>query len=337
MKRWVTIGIGLIISAVALYFSFRDTNLAEIGDVLAHVRPLYVVLSLIIIAISAYVRGVRWSILLQGRIKVWDAHWLWVAGFMFNNVLPLKLGEIVRAYLASRRPNVAFGTAFSSIVVERLLDLVSVAMLLGTAIFGLNVPDWARSAGILMGVGGLGALVALAVAARWPKLALNFGTRILTLVPTIDESKAHKFLEPFIEGLAGVSNPRTFWGTTAMTVLAWALSALSMWVMLLAFWETPLPVPVVLLVLGAAGLGVAVPAAPSGLGPYQAAVITVMTALGYELSKSQSFAVIMHLAMFVVTTGLGFIGVMREGISFGELTREAQQIQSHTHEETATP
>src|SRR5690606_39647115 len=100
----------------------------------------YVVLGLAGVVVTVLVRGLRWSVLTQGRLTVTDGFWLFNVGFLFNNVLPARLGEFARAYLAGRRPAMHFTSALSSIVVERLFDMVAVVVLIGAALLVLPLP-----------------------------------------------------------------------------------------------------------------------------------------------------------------------------------------------------
>src|SRR5258705_5414282 len=134
MKRWITIAVGVLISAVAFFFAFRQMNFNEVWAAVTHIQPGWALAACVLIGISAFARGVRWSILLQRRLPVMDSFWLWVIGFLFNNVLPLKIGEVARSVLAGRRPGMSFTAVLSSVVVERLFDIVAVVTLLGISL-----------------------------------------------------------------------------------------------------------------------------------------------------------------------------------------------------------
>jgi uncharacterized protein (TIRG00374 family) len=291
-------------------------------------RYKYVILSMATIVISSMMRGIRWNILMQGRISIADGFWLFNIGYLFNNVLPARLGEFSRAILGGRRQGVSFTSALSSIVVERLFDLVSVVVLLGIALIALPLPDWAATSGLVAGGGSLAGIIVLALAARYPAPALKIGVWMLALIPGVSRERATSFLAPFVEGLGAVSDLRTFAGGFGMSLACWAVSGISTWLLMLAFWSE-VPIPVVALTLGAAGLGVAVPAAPAGVGPFQAAVIAALTAAGYDESISQSFSIAMHFAIFVLTCLLGIGGLLREGVSFGQVARQAQELKEY--------
>lgn len=329
MKRWWTFLVGLLISSVALYLAFRTTNWAEVAGAFGSLRYEYVILSLVVVMISDVMRGMRWSMLMQGRISMVDGFWLFNIGYLFNNVLPARLGEFVRPILGGRRPGVTFTSALSSIVVERLFDLISVVILLSIGLVALPLPDWATTSGITVGAASLAGVIVLALAARYPDPALKVGVWALVLIPGISRERAGAFLSSFVEGLGAVSDLRHFAIGFGMSLACWAVSCASAWLFMLAFWPN-VPIPVAAFVLGAAGLGVAVPAAPASVGTFQAAVIAACLAAGYDLSTSQSFSIALHLSTFVPTCLLGFAGLLREGVSFGQVARQAQEIKGHT-------
>jgi glycosyltransferase 2 family protein len=328
MKRWQTLILGFIISAVALYFAFRKTNLGAIVDAFRHANYLYVALSASLVLITISIRGFRWMILTKRRLSFADGFWLFNIGFLFNNILPARLGEIARAVLAGRRPQMHFTSALSSIVIERLFDMVAVVVMIGMILLVLPLPDVVTKFGALMGVGALFGIVALALAARFPEPALNIGSRIIAVLPRIDKPGAEQFLRPFVEGLAGVSDLRVFASGLILSLIAWLASGFAAWVLMFAFWpDQPLIMGMVAVV--AAGLGIALPAAPSGVGPFEAAVIAALISRGLDANLSGTFALTLHGVNFVMTSILGLIGLLREGTSFSEVARAAETAVQH--------
>jgi glycosyltransferase 2 family protein len=325
MKRWLTIIVGLLVSAVTLYFAFRNANLAELGAAFRSAHYEYAVLSIFLLAVGTLVRGLRWRVLTGGRLNFPDGFWLWNIGFLFNDVLPAKLGEIVRSLLAGRRPGMSFTSALSSVVVERLFDMLCVVLLLAIALAGNPLPGWATEAGQVMAGVALVGISVLAYSARRPDLALRLGTKVLGVLPRFSQEQAHAFLAPFVEGLGGVRDLRILAGGLGLSLLAWTFSVAAGWAVMHAFWPNP-PLMVAILVLAAAGLGVSVPSAPSGIGPYQAAVIGVLSVIHYDLALSQSYAIASHAMVILTTVVLGLIGLAREGVGFGDMARQAQGV-----------
>ncbi len=336
MRRWHTLVIGLAVSGAALYLAFRRADGSAILLAFRTARYVYVALGMGLVLITVMMRGLRWSALTQGRLSPIDGFWLFNIGFLFNNILPARIGEIARAVLAGRRPGMHFTSALSSIVVERLFDMVSVVVLFGIVLIGLDLPGWATSAGALMGAGAVAGMIVLALAARWPGRALSVGAHALALLPRLDRTRARQFLEPFVQGLGAVSDLRTFIVGLFLSIAAWIASGIAAWALMHAFWPS---VPLIhgLLSVAAAGLGIAVPAAPSGVGPYEAAVIGVLTASGYQPDASRSFAIAMHGLNFILTSVCGILGLLRDGISFSEVARQAEAAAHPNPIESGSP
>jgi hypothetical protein len=335
MKRWQTLLIGLMISALFLYLALRRADFLQMLGAFRTARYSFVALTFLAVVLIVLLRGLRWSILTGRRLATLDSFWLFNIGFLFNNVLPVRLGEFARAALAGRRPGMHFTSALSSIVVERLFDMVSVVLLVVIALVGLPLPGWAATAGAVMGAVALAGIALLAAAARRPEWALETGSRLLAILPRLTRDRAHKFLRPFVHGLGGVSDPRTFAAGLGLSILAWLFSGFSAWVLMLAFWSH-VPLIAGIMAVAAAGLGIAIPAAPAGVGPYEAAVIGVLTATGYNADISRSYAFALHAVNFAVTCLFGAIGLLREGVSFGQVAREAQALRSHPGAEQIT-
>lgn len=334
MKRWHTFVIGLVISSAALYLAFRHADFGAIFNTFRTARYEYLLVGTALTLLTTVLRGWRWSILTQGRISLLDGTWLFNVGFLFNNVLPAKLGEIARAVLAGRRPQMHFTSALSSIIVERLFDMISVVVMIAIVLVALELPEVITAFGALMGVIAVVGIAVLALAARYPDRTLQVGARLLALLPRIDYARAFTFLKPFAEGLSAVSNLQTFVLGMLLSVIAWLFSAFSSWLMMLAFWNS-VPLMYGVAVVAAAGLGVALPAAPAGVGPFEAAVIVVLTALNLDQDTSRSYAIAVHFLTILGTSALGVIGLMREGMTFGEVARAAQQIEAEHAQETS--
>lgn len=336
MKRWQTLLIGLAMSAFFLFLALRRANPAAMLEAFRTARYGFAALTFGLIVLTVLLRGLRWSVLTQRRLSMADGFWLFNIGFLINNVLPARLGEFARAALAGRRQGMHFTSALSSIVVERLFDMIAVVVLIGLVLIVLPLPHWATTAGAVMGAIALIGIGALAYTVRRPDGALKMGVRLLALLPHVTQESARAFLQPFAVGLGGVSDLRTFGLGMGLSIFAWLFSGFAAWVLMLAFWPR-VPLIAGQMVVAAAGLGIAIPGAPAGLGPFEAAVIGALTATGYEADISRSFALALHALNFAVTSLFGALGLLREGVGFTQITREAQALHTGREEgETLT-
>lgn len=341
MKRWQSLLLGLIISALALYGALRGAQLNRVAEALRTAHYEYALATVIIIAATTYVRGARWSAVLRGRMSTTRGFWLFNTGFLFNNVLPLRLGEIVRAYLAARRPPVRFAEALSSIVVERLLDMFSVVAILAVLlrIPELAVPKWASDAGLLMLAGAVVGIVSLFLAARYPDWVTRMVESLLARIPLPKRFAPEDALDQlgsFLEGLGSLREPRAFLLAVLISALAWVGSGLAGWVMLLAFDPFQgATLQIGFLAIAAAGLGIAVPSLPGAIGPFEAAVTLALVAAGYRQEAAVSYALVLHAVNYLTTSALGVWGLAREGMSFGQVASAARQMGKKSSEDSA--
>lgn len=339
MKRWQSLLIGVIISGGALYLAFRGAQLDQVGAALSTAHYGYALAALAIIAVSTYVRGLRWSTLLQGRLSPTRGFWLFNTGFLFNNVLPFRLGELVRVYLASRLPALRFAEVLSSIVVERLIDMMSVVAILAVLlqIPALAIPPELRAAGMVMLAGALVGIVALFLAARFPAWVLRTSQRILERLPLPERLSVEGIvgqIEPFMDGLVALRDFRTFILALAYSALAWLMSGVSAWVLLFAFDDFGSPgLGIGFLAIVGAGLGIAVPSLPGAVGPFEAAVKLALVAVGFGGGLALSYALVLHAINYATTTVLGALGLVREGLSFGEVARAARAVGKAQHDD----
>jgi uncharacterized protein (TIRG00374 family) len=326
MKRWQSLILGIVISTAALALALRQASISQVVEALGSARYEFVLACAAMVALGTLVRGWRWSTLTEGRLSAIDGFFLFNIGFLFNNVLPARLGEAVRAYLAGRHPEMHFTSALSSIIVERLFDMASVVMIIGALLLMLPLPGWATTAGVVMGGIALAGIGVLAVAAHYPRFVLQLGSRVLGLIPRFSEARGHTLLQPYVDGLAALRDWSVFFVGLGISILAWIVSCLAGWVLMLAFWNRP-PLRDGFLAIAAAGLGISVPGAPSGIGPFEAAVTEVLAFVGYIREAAFGYALVLHAVNIATTSLLGMVGLLREGVSFKEALQATEQQQ----------
>jgi len=102
MKRWQSLTLGLVISVVSLYVAINGVDLNKLGDAFAHARWIYVIPALICLLLSLICRGLRWQALVERRTSAIHAFHITNIGYLFNTLLPFRLGELARIYLATQ-------------------------------------------------------------------------------------------------------------------------------------------------------------------------------------------------------------------------------------------
>ncbi len=333
MKRWQSIILGVVISVATLAYALRGVDLAQLGTTFANGNYLWVIPALALIFLGLYLRAWRWKALLNGRIAVSHSFHILNASYLLNAILPLRLGEVGRAYLATRLdPPIPMFTSLSTVVVERLTDVITVVIFLIVAITLAPVtPEVvmaARISGILAGIG----IIVLAIFAARPALAHRILDQLLKIAPFLERLHVRQLADRVLEGIAPIGSLRGALTVTFWTAISWIVSLVVTYIAILIFFERS-SWSAALLATSIASLAIALPAVPGSVGPFEAAMILGLNIAGLadpnnpqQQTRAIAFAVLMHIATTGSYAFLGVIGLSQEKISLGELLRSARQM-----------
>lgn len=333
-KRLPGILIGVIISAVALAYLLRR-DLSGVRDELAGAHYWAVIPCFALSIVGLWLRSLRWRVLLDYRLSPTHSFHILNVSYLINGVLPLRVGELVRAVLAARvDPPVRILTSLSTVLVERLLDVLAVLVLLGLVLILLPVRLEIGVMGAALGVGSVVGVVALAVfAARptWAHYLLEKGGRV---VPLLRRSQMHNWLDHLLDGIKPLASARATLLLAGWTAVSWFFSVAAGYVLLYAIFDHPTWAASMAMVALAAFV-IAVPAVPGSLGPFEAAVAFGLAGAGLveEASDAPSvaFALLVHVVNLLTYVSMGLIGLWAEDVGLGEVTRAARQLRERDH------
>jgi uncharacterized protein (TIRG00374 family) len=316
VNRRLLTAIGLLTTGVALYLAFRGTNLSEVSRALREVGYLWAVPVVGGTLLSIWVRAYRWKIMLE-PVKVIPTGKTYAAtmiGFMANNVLPMRLGELVRAYSIGKSSAISKSSAFATIVVERAFDLLAVLLILGVMLLRYSFAPWVEVTGyVALGVcAGMFGLMALL---RWKRdIALRIFRLVLRRLPVALREKAEGLLHRFLDGLEVLGNWRRLLWITVLSVLTWLAMASSFYAALLAFHlDVPADASLVLVVVSA--LAVMLPSGPGFVGTFEVGARYGLMLFKVPDDVALSYALFYHVVQFIPITLLGFYHLWRENFS----------------------
>ena len=302
--------VGAAISIAALWFVLRGVDLARTGDVLAHADLRWIGLAAVFLSTDLALRALRWQRLLRPIATVRYPAMLGylLIGYLANNVLPARLGELVRSHYLGDREGISRASALGTVVVERIVDLVAVVAIASTALLVLSVRGVVASA-VLVGAGVAGLfLVALAlgiVAHRLPG-----ADRVRVAVERWPQVR--KLAGSLQGGLAVAGRPRTLAEALAVSAFAWTVAILA-WAAVGQSIGLHLSVGQAALIASGVALASAVPAGPSNLGTFELAAVEIGKAIGVPADSAFALALIVHAAILVVTSVGGAVALARLG------------------------
>ncbi|MBN2305948.1 MAG: flippase-like domain-containing protein [Anaerolineae bacterium] len=328
-KRWPSILIGLAVSVIALVYLLRR-DLGDIQDELAGARYWTVIPCIAVSAVGLWLRSLRWRVLLDGRISPTHSFHILNVSYFANGVLPLRIGEVVRAVLAARiDPPVRVLTSLSTIVVERLLDTLAVFALIGLTLAVLPVGLEIGLIGALLGVGTVIGVIALAVFAARPGWAHGLLNGLGRIVPPLKRPVLHEWLDHLLDGVTPLASPRVAAQLVGWTAVSWAVSVIAGYILLYAIFDDPSWAAAMAMV-ALASFAIAVPAVPGNLGPFEAAVVFGLASADLVGAPTDApavaFALLLHITNLVTYIGAGLIGLWAEDVSLGEITRAARVL-----------
>jgi uncharacterized protein (TIRG00374 family) len=288
-------------------------------------------LSVALATLTFPVRASRWRIILAARSPGvrWKPVWHATAiGFMANNVLPARTGELARAYAASRLVGLPFAASFGSIAVERTFDGLIVVTLMALAMASSDFPTTITVGGtsvstIAAWTGGLFILVLafLFVLVHAPREGLAWVAAVLRRVlPERTSEFVVRIARSFIEGLSILRAPRDFVRVVIWSIAVWLINAAAFYAGFLAFHIEGLPLTSPLLLQGIVAVGVAIPSSPGFFGPFEALSRVSLGLYGVPADPAVSFAVGTHLGWFVPITVIGLFHLARSGLSLKDIT-----------------
>jgi uncharacterized protein (TIRG00374 family) len=317
--------VGIILLVLLIWW----TGIDKIGEAIGSASPLWLAAAALIILPTYILRAVRWKLLLspvKKTVRVSTAFWSTAVGFMVNTLIPIRLGEFVRAYILGEKEGTGFAPGFSSIVVERTLDLIGllsigiVTMLLVSAQAGLA----SIVVGIFVAVAVLIAVIiaVIIVGIKKEDLIIRLLTRITSKTPLVKKytAKIADFASSLIKGLQGLSqNPKMFAANIALTWIMWLTQTSVIYLMFEAF---NYPLPFAAAILGGVLMSVSniLPATPGNVGSYEAFWMLIFTLLGVtQTDLLLAIGVISHLIGLLPNIIMGCLSVVWLGASFEEI------------------
>jgi uncharacterized protein (TIRG00374 family) len=307
-RRWLP---GVVISLIAIIIIIHFVDLQRFVEAVRSANYWLVLAFLVTSVIWLMVRGIVWRILLRGRASYRDVFWTLCEGYLLNDFLPFRLGEMGRAFLLGRKARLGFMDVLSTIVIERVLDLAfSAAILLSAVPFVVGSAGAGRIA-MLIGALVAAGMVVLYLLARNRDWALGLFQRLSARWPRL-QTLGGALLDSFFSGLAILTDARLFLRFLLWMTLNWAIAIAEFYLLLLAFFPQA-TLSWSLFGLGAVAFGNAVPSLPGAVGTYEAALTGALTVLSGDQSTALAAVLTAHLIGYLIHGVLGTYALSREG------------------------
>jgi hypothetical protein len=314
--------LGILGTVLFLGLFFWRTDLGDMANALADANYWWFAPAVALWFISAWFRSLRWRYLLRpiDDIPTRTLYPVVVIGYMANNLLPARTGELVRAYIMGERHRLSMMATLGTISVERLFDgLVLLAFLVFVGAF-VGLSEELTILAIAMSIAFVAVLaVSLYVASSTERAQRVIGA-LVRVAPARVRDRARGWANAFVTGLEALRSPYALAMIVITSTVAWALEA-TMYFMVGVSFSLGEAFPIYLMVAAAANLAISVPSTSGGIGPFEALTKETLAFVGVGASAAAAYAVALHalLLLPVVVAGLVFLWAIN--LSLGEALR----------------
>ena len=312
-----------LVTAACLGWVLHGLDWAIVAESLGTFSWVSLLPILTLYTITHLLRAQRFRILLPGELSFRNSLAVLSVGYLALHVMPLRMGELVRPYLARERYQIPFGDSLAVVLIERLLDVLMLLAMLGGVAFFVDLPSsivvqgvdvlavGQKAAGAVVGGGVVG--IAIVVAVGEPVLKITDRLPLGGMARTFRDALRSLGKRPAI-GLQAV----------ILTIIMWAITIVAVQIQLSGFAAMPARWDVALTTWTATLAGMAAIPTPGFFGGFEAACAAALQLFDVETSVARTFGILLHLTQFGFTIGTGLIFLAWEGLSLREIVTKSR-------------
>ena len=352
-KMTVSFIVGLVLSAVALYFAFRNVPIGDLISYLASINYFWVLPALVMVVISFYLRAVRWQIILTSsrKITVWRAFHPMMIGFMINCILPGRLGEVARPVILQKKEKIPFTTGLATVAAERMFDICLLLFLFIVTISAIQIrPDINVAFGkyhlnretLDIIFGGMLKLATVLIAGI---IFISIGRireffyQFIRFLPQLfffvgekfKKTFQHRLCEPFIniieniaQGFALIRYPKKIILCCIFSLLIWSLLALSYFLFSLGSPGINLTFFELSVVMVVICFFISLPSVPGWWGLWEAAGVFAMSLFGVSSKEAAGFTLANHALQVFPVIIVGLVSAMILSVNIRQISYNGQ-------------
>ena len=308
--------LGFAVTLAIVAYGLWRLDLSAVGDALRQADYRLIPFSAGATLGSYLLRTARWRLILapSQRLPVRTLYPPLMIGFMANNLLPARMGELVRAYSLNRAAGTPKTLALSTVLLERVFDgLTLVGILAALAALGA-LPAGGAPLALLAGVIFVAAAFGAWLVISNESLALRRLRFVTRPFPDALAELAEQKAQSFTQGLRALRRPRTLLAIAALSAIVWSAEALSYYTLLVGFGLAAAPSAALFMTV-VVNLGIMVPSAPGYVGTFEGAGIAALAPYGMPTETALAVAIVAHGVQWLLVTGIGLALLARTGLS----------------------
>ncbi|CNE35029.1 conserved hypothetical protein [Yersinia rohdei] len=315
-RNWPKYVIGGMITVLCLVIIARQVSITDVITALENFRWEYLAMGIASLAFGYSLRIFRWAIMLSAtgtKIKWSTCAAPFLGSIALNNVLPLRLGDVVRAFVFPSAMGISKTTATTSLIMERLIDLMTLLGCLAiglVALSGTHLPPLIAESAVTMAVlGGAALILGFLFSGYLARYIANIANRRASSKKPDRVYKILIIISDLLSNFEFMSRPKVLFSIIVISMFVWVGETGLFYFLLVGFDFDATPA-VAVIVMSIATLSTLVPSSPGYVGPFHLAAFAAVSMLGGTAAQAGSYAVLSHLALWLPTTLAGAISIL---------------------------
>lgn len=356
MKKNLTISLllGITLSAIALYFAFRNVPLAELFSYLISINYIWMIPAVLVGMFTFVLRALRWQVMLAAaqKLNFWQVFHPMMTGFMLNCTFPWRIGELARPIILKKKEKIPFSTALATVAAERVFDVSLLIVFFAIAVANLQIDPHLNltfgshvlsSETLIMISNSMLVLCLLLIAGivmvsieRSRKLINRFILKIPSLFiwksNLFKEKIQERFCSPlvgivenFATGFSLVKEPKKVLACLVLSILVWFLSAFSFYIMSLGCPGIDLSFLELSTVMIIICFFIALPSVPGFWGLWEAGGVFALSIFGVSAKKAAGFTLANHAAQMFPVIIVGLVSAILTGVNIWRISQEIKE------------
>jgi glycosyltransferase 2 family protein len=310
---------GVLISLAFLGLAFYQIDIHQLLTLFAQLRIGWVFLTVGLITMAYFTRSLLWFALLREHHQpnLWNLFRIITIGYLVNNLLPLKMGEILRTWLLAKREQLKMSLAIGTVVVERVIDLFALLFYFLLMMFVIPFAPWLKLSGLLLAGFGFLFLIMIIASYRFDQRILRIIETLLVFLPSRIRSWVSKQMSIFLEGITLMKSFTQLAMVLSLCLLTWFMWILVIYASMHAVGLS-LPFRAAVFVIVVLNFGLMLPSSPGGLGVYEFMMIIALTTFGTSKELALVVGFTSHMLQYIVTLILGMIFIFQLNITMDQ-------------------
>jgi uncharacterized protein (TIRG00374 family) len=295
--------LGTLVSLIFLWLTFRKVDWRGTWQTIEHANIWLLAMALLTVILTTLIRAERWRLMFypdHRRLRVHKFVSIFLVGQVINAVIPIRLGELARAYLVGEIEHVSKAQALWTTVLDKVLDSVTLLLFLLVLSFVVRLPQWLQQAGWMLSVGLVIVVVILVLGTLYQEASLRLIGGLEKRHPWIARAHVGHLVRAVFTSLRLARTPALALGLGGWSFAAFLMAAATNWIIALALGiRLPLSASLLLLVVLQISAVVPIPTSPGRVGLFHYLCVITLAIFGLQRDVALAYGLVLHVLTYL--------------------------------------